>query len=264
MAKTTAPTKTGPAQAPASKQAPSATDLSERVPTGIDGLDELCEGGLERGSSVLCIGEPGSGKTTMMTQFLVNGALQQGEGGVFLSFEESKESIMHHSLSFGWDMNEMEKQGAVAIVNYKPHEVKRLAEEGGGMIWDTISETGAKRIAIDSLSAYVVLFDSQYQAREAQRNLFELVRKWGCTTMLSGEVAEVGGHLPAGMDYLSDAVILLHHPRQRNVRFRAIEILKMRGTNHSQKICPFEFLPGIGMRVYPGEDIFEEFKTQGF
>ncbi len=265
MAKTAAPPKPSSAQAPGAKQPPSQADLSERVPTGIEGLDELCEGGLERGSSVLCMGEPGAGKTTMMTQFLVNGALQQGEGGVFLSFEESKESIIRHSMSFGWDMAEMEKQGAVAIINYKPHEVKRLAEEGGGMIWDTISETGAKRIAIDSLSAYVVMFESQYQAREAQRNLFELVRKWGCTTMLSGEAAEIGGHMPAGMDYLSDAVILLHHPRQRNVRFRAIEILKMRGTNHSQKICPFEFLPGSGMRVYPGEDIFEEFKSrEGF
>ena len=225
---------------------------------------ESCEGGFERGSSILALGEPGSGKTTMMTQFLVNGALNYGEGGVFLSFEETKESIVRHSLSFGWDLNALERQGAVAIVNYKPHEVKRLAEEGGGLIWDTITETGAKRIAIDSLSAYVVLFESQYQAREAQRNLFELVRKWGCTTMMSGEAGASGDRSSVGMDYLSDAVLIMHHPRQRNVRFRAIEILKMRGTNHSQKICPFEFLPNVGMKVYPGEDIFEEFGTKGF
>ena len=274
MAKMAVPSKTGAAtqtknppaaQAPAQAQTQNSdVGLPERIPTGIEGLDELCEGGFERGSSVLCLGEPGSGKTTMMTQFLVNGALQYGEGGVFLSFEENKESIIRHSLSFGWDLNALEKQGAVAIINYKPHEVKRLAEEGGGLIWDTITETGAKRIAIDSLSAYVVLFESQYQAREAQRNLFELVRKWGCTTMMSGEAGASGDRSSVGMDYLSDAVLLMHHPRQRNVRFRAIEILKMRGTNHSQKICPFEFLPGAGMKVYPGEDIFEEFGTKGF
>ncbi len=127
MAKTAAPPKNA---YPAKAGAP-AVDLSERVPTGIDGLDELCEGGFDRGSSVRAMGEPGAGKTTMMSQFLVNGALQQGEGGVFLSFEESKESIIRHSVSFGWDMNELEKSGAVAIINYKPHEVKRLAEEGG-------------------------------------------------------------------------------------------------------------------------------------
>ena len=280
MAKPITPTKTGAtpqmrgisnaqANGPAAMQSqpqtpPPSADLSERVPTGIEGLDDLCEGGFERGSSVLALGEPGSGKTTMMTQFLVNGALNHGEGGVFLSFEETKESIIRHSASFGWDLNALEKQGAVAIINYKPHEVKRLAEEGGGLIWDTITETGAKRIAIDSLSAYVILFESQYQAREAQRNLFELVRKWGCTTMMSGEAAASVDRSSVGMDYLSDAVLLLHHPRQRNVRFRAIEILKMRGTNHSQKICPFEFLPSVGMKVYPGEDIFEEFGTKGF
>jgi len=83
--------------------------------------------------------------------------------------------------------------------------------------------------------------------------------------LLSGEAAESKDRSSAGMDYLADAVLVMHHPRQRNVRFRALEILKMRGTNHSQKLCPFEFLPGVGIRVYPGEDIFEEFKTrEGF
>jgi len=242
-----------------------AVTVQPRVPSGVPGLDELCDGGFEKGSSVICLGEPGSGKTTLLTQFLVNGAMEHGEPGVFLSFEENKESIMRHALSFGWDLQRMEKEGAVSIVTYKPHEVRRLAEEGGGLIWDTINEVGAQRIAIDSLSAYVVLFDSPYQAREAQRNLFELVGKWNCTTIFSGEAADSKDRSSAGMDYLADALMVLHHPRQRNVRFRALEILKMRGTNHSQKLCPFEFLPGVGIRVYPGEDIFEEFKTrEGF
>jgi KaiC/GvpD/RAD55 family RecA-like ATPase len=231
-----------------------------RVPTGIPGLDELCEGGFERGSAILCLGEPGSGKTTMLTQFLVNGALDYGEGGVFISFDESKDSILRHSLAFGWDLAQLEKEGAVSVITYKPHEVRRLAEEGGGLVWDTINEIGAQRISIDSLSSYVVLFDTPYSAREAQRNLFELVHKWGCTTMLSGEAAASKDRSSEGMDYLADAVLILHHPRQHDVRFRAIEILKMRGTNHSAKLCPFDLLPGIGMRVYPNEDIFEKFE----
>ena len=286
MAKTPSSARTSPAAAGQALRAPSSAQnpalrgaaapsggeqildevkVAPRVPSGIPGLDELCEGGFEKGSTVLALGEPGSGKTTLLTQFLVNGALEHGEGGVFLSFEENKDSIIRHSLSFGWDLQQLEKEGAVSIVSYKPHEVRRLAEEGGGLIWDTINETGAQRITIDSLSAYVVLFDTPYAAREAQRNLFELVRKWNCTTVVSGEAGESAGRSSAGMDYLADAVLILHHPRQRNVRFRALEILKMRGTNHSQKICPFEFLPGAGMKVYPGEDIFEEFGTrEGF
>lgn len=263
MAKTPSASKSSPMPGEPPSSIP--VTVAPRVPSGVPGLDELCGGGFEKGSTMLCLGEPGSGKTTLLTQFLVNGALEHGESGVFLSFDEAKDSILRHSLSFGWDLAQLEKEGAVSVVTYKPHEVRRLAEEGGGLIWDTINETGAQRIAIDSLSSYVVLFDTPYAAREAQRSLFELVHKWGCTTLLSGEAASSGDRSSEGMDYLADGVLILHHPRQRNVRFRAVEILKMRGTNHSQKICPFEFLPGIGMKVYQGEDIFEEFGTrEGF
>lgn len=234
-----------------------------RMQTGVPGLDELCEGGFESGSTVLVMGEAGCGKTSLLTQFVVAGAREFDEPGVFLSFEEPRESIFRHSRSFGWDLEKMENDKKLAVINYKPHEVRKLAEEGGGLIWDTITEIGAKRVAIDSLSSYTVLFESVYQAREAQLSLFEMVRKWGCTTLFSGEaMRNTTARTISGMEYLTDAVILLHHPRQRNIRSRAIEVLKMRGTNHSQKICPFEFISGEGLRVYPGEDIFEEFSGE--
>jgi len=235
----------------------------ERTPTGVPGLDELTEGGFERGSTVLVMGEAGCGKTSLLMQFLHAGSTKYNEPGIFLSFEEHHDSIIKHSLAFGWDLQKLEDEKKIAIINYKPHEVRKLTEEGGGLIWDTISEIGAKRFAIDSLSSYTVLFESTYQAREAQLNLFEMVRKWGCTTMFSGEaIRNTTAKTLSGMEYLTDGVILLHHPRQRNVRFRALEVLKMRGTNHSQKICPFEFLSGEGLRIYPGDDIFEEFKSK--
>jgi len=235
----------------------------ERAPSGIPGFDELCEGGFERNSSVLVMGDAGSGKTTFLTQFIVSGAREHDEPGLMISFEESRESIARHSISFGWNLNQLEKENKLVIINYKPHEVKHLAEEGGGMIWDAINEIGAKRIAFDSLSSYISLFDSAYKARSAQLSLFDLVHKWGCTTLFSAEAIKGSAQRAfSGVDYLADSVIIMHHPRQRNVRFRALEIFKMRGTNHSQKICPFEFVPGEGIYVYPGEDIFEEFRTK--
>lgn len=231
-----------------------------RTPSGIPGLDELCEGGFERNSSILVLGGAGSGKTTFLMQFVYSGALFYDEPGVFLSLEEPKERLIKHAFDFGWDLKTLEDDGKLAIINYKPHEIKKLSEEGGGLIWDTITEIGAKRVAIDSLTSYVVLFGSLYQAREAQLNLFEMVRKWNCTTLFSGEASKNASvRTKFGMEYLSDGVVALHHPRHGNSRIRAMEIFKMRGTNHSQKICPFDIVPKEGIIAYPNEDIFEGF-----
>jgi len=232
-------------------------DIGGRTPSGIPGLDELCEGGFERNSTVLVAGGAGSGKSIFLTQFIYSGAAFYDEPGIFLSLEEPKEKIRIHAKRFGWDLQAMEHEGRLAILNYKPHEVRKLSEEGGGLIWDTITEIGARRIAIDSLSSYVVLFGNIYEAREAQLDLFEMVRKWKCTTLFSGEsIADNSNETKFGMEYLTDSVIGLHHQKQDNSRTRSLEIFKMRGTNHSSKICPFDILPKEGLVVYPKEEVF--------
>ncbi len=231
----------------------------DRVPTGIPGLDDLLSGGFEKESNVLVMGGPGSGKTTFLVQFLINGVLKYKEPGIFLTFEEQKETIVKHMGNFGWDLDQLEEDGMFTIITYKPHEVKKLLDEGGGMIWDSIHSIGAKRLAVDSLSTYAMLFDTNYQMRESQLLLFDLLRKWDITTLLSGEAKNASALKQfTGMEYLTDGVILLHHPRQGNTRIRALEILKLRGIGHSQKICPFEFIEGKGIEVYPEEDVFSE------
>jgi len=232
-------------------------DTQERVPTGIPGLDELCEGGFERNSTVLVMGSAGSGKSMLLSQFIYSGATFYNEPGIILSLGEQAEQIRSHCMKFGWDLKSLEEEEKLAVLNYKPQEVRKLSEEGGGLIWDTISEIGARRISIDSLSSYVGLFADVHQAREAQIVLFDMVRKWKCTTLFSAESAEGNIHTGLGMEYLADAVLALSHPKRENTRYRSLEILKMRGTNHSNKTCPFEILPQDGLVTYPGEDLFE-------
>ncbi len=232
-----------------------------RVKTGIPGLDELVGGGFEPQSTTLVMGEAGTGKTTFLAQFLYNGATRHNEPGVLLSFEEPSSSIINHMANYGFDFASLEEKNLFASINYRPHEVKKLVDEGGGLIWDTISQLGAKRLAIDSLTSYAMLFESRYQAREAQLSLFELLHKWGCTTLLSAEGIDTGRiRVTSGMEYLSDGVVILHHPRHQSSRYRALEVLKMRGSAHSEKMCPFEFAVGEGIKVYPGENIFYEVK----
>ncbi|MEM4348220.1 MAG: ATPase domain-containing protein [Candidatus Anstonellaceae archaeon] len=234
------------------------------VPSGIPGLDELMGGPLEEASTTIVLGGPGCGKTTFLCQFLYNGAVQYGDPGVLLSFEEPSSTIFKHMQNFGFDFVSLEQQNLFASISYRPHEVRKLVEEGGGLIWDTISSIGAKRLAIDSLTSYTMLFESAYQAREAQLLLFELLHKWKCTTLLSAEgKPSILEHGMSGMEYLADGVIVLHHPRHQSARYRAIEVLKMRGKRHSEKLCPFEFIEGKGIQIYPGETIFYELQEDG-
>jgi circadian clock protein KaiC len=251
--------------APASRQvaAPQQAQADDKVSTGIGGLDELIGGGLEHGSTTLVMGDAGCGKTTFLTQFLYNGAVKEDEPGVLLSFEEPSASIVKHMRNFGFDFAALEEQNLFQAISYRPHEVKKLVDEGGGLIWDTIASLGAKRLAIDSLTSYAMMFETIYRAREAEILLFELLHKWGCTTLLSAEgLYSDKVKMATGMEYLCDGVIHLHHPRYQASRYRAIEIIKMRGTKHSEKLCPFEFIEGEGIRVYPGETVFYDLKKK--
>lgn len=234
-----------------------------RVGSGIPGLDELMGGGFERSGTTLVMGDSGSGKTTFLAQFIYNGAVEYDEPGVILSFEEPAASIVKHMKGFGFDFKSLESKGLFSAINYRPHEVKKLVDEGGGLIWDTISSIGAKRLVVDSLTSYAMLFDSVYRAREAELGLFELMRKWNCTTLLSADGLRTETmKITTGMEFLSDGLIQLHHPRYQATRYRAIEVFKMRGIRHSEKLCPFKFIDGEGIRVYPNETIFYEVDKQ--
>jgi KaiC/GvpD/RAD55 family RecA-like ATPase len=232
-----------------------------RVASGIPGLDSLLGGGFEEASTTLIMGGPGCGKTTFLAQFLYRGASEFGEAGVLLSFEEEQSSIRQHMASFGIDFDALEKQGMFSQISYRPHEVKKLVDEGGGLIHDTVSSLGAKRLAIDSLTSYTLLFDTPYKAREAEIAFFELLRKWKCTTLLSAEgMPSDKDRATGGIEYLSDGVIVMHHPRVPGGRYRALEILKMRGSKFVEKLCPFEFVEGIGIQVHPDAEIFYDVK----
>lgn len=250
-----------PARPPAQQYAPPQPDA--KVGSGIEGLDGLIGGGFEQSSTTLVMGDAGCGKTTFLAQFLYNGAVKYGEPGVLLSFEEPSESIVKHMRNFGFDFAALEEQNLFSAISYRPHEVKKLVDEGGGLIWDTISALGAKRLAVDSLTSYAMMFETVYRAREAEILLFELLHKWGCTTLLSAEgLYSDKIKVATGMEYLCDGVIHLHHPRYQASRYRAIEVIKMRGSKHSEKLCPYEFVEGEGIRVYPGETVFYDLKKR--
>jgi len=229
-----------------------------RVKTGIVGFDELISGGFERESIVLTVGASGTGKTIFGMQFLYKGVVDYSEPGVFISFEEDRAQLFSQAMDFGWDFDSLEKQGNFRLLEFKPHQVTKILEEGGGQIRDALAEISAKRIVVDSITAYGLLFPDEYKRREKILEFFGLLRKWGVTSVVVCEDnPEDVEKQQGGIGFISDAVVSLYyeHDKEKGIRIHSLEVLKMRGTKHTNKVCAVNF-EKEGMIVYPDVEIF--------
>lgn len=221
----------------------------ERVPSGVPGVDKLIEGGFVKNSVILVQGDTGTTKTTFCLQYLYHGAIKYDEPGVFISFSETEAAIIQHANMFGWDLEDLTKKDKFAIIKYSPHEVINVMSEGGGSIRDTIESIGAKRLVIDSLTAYALFFESKYKANESILDLFEMLRKWNATTLVTAEVpTDVRRRGESTLGFLTDGIINLYHTRKRNKVSRALEVVKMRDTNHDENINNF-VIDNDGLRI---------------
>lgn len=236
---------------------PFSRDREHHIPTGIPGLDELIEGGFEKGAVILVAGDTGTGKSTFAMQYLYNGATKYNEPGIYLTFEERKDEIFRHMQRYGWDLQKLERQKKMVVLQYPPHDIDRFMLEGE-IIEDTIKDLGAKRLVIDSITSFALIFDSRYKRKLGIVKVLELLKKWGCTTLLTSEASPTQqGEIRAkfSLGYLADGLIHLYNIRQGDQRQKALEIVKMRGISHSNLIVPFEFKQK-GIELYPNQPVF--------
>ncbi|MDO8339750.1 MAG: ATPase domain-containing protein [Candidatus Burarchaeum sp.] len=233
-----------------------ASAAKDRVQTGIPGLDSMIGGGFERGSAVVVAGDAGSGKTTFAMQFLHYGAKKLGECGLYITFEEQKESLFAHMEKFGLNFDELEKKGLVHVLEYPPHEVDRFVSEGG-VIEDMIKDGNIKRVVVDSITSLVLLHENEYKRRQSFLMTLEALKKWGCTSLLTSEARTVGGEVRSrfGIDYLADGMLAIHAVRRVDERDLAFEILKLRGIAHERKMCPLK-ITEKGVMLFPGQPVF--------
>jgi len=220
-----------------------------RVKTGIKNFDKLIQGGFEKNSTNLIVATGGSGKTLIAAQFLMEG-MQQGEKCLYITFEEKKDEFFSNMLSLGWDVEKYEKEGKFFFVEYTPEKVKTMLEEGGGIIETLVLTKKITRIAIDSITSFGLLFENEFQKRTSALELFNMLRKWECTSVLTYERDPLRDIKTTSriLEFESDSIILLYYVRGKRDRQRYIEILKMRGTDHSKEIWPFYIEKG-GVRV---------------
>lgn len=224
----------------------------ERVPLGIPELDRLIEGGLKSQSVNLVSGGAGSGKTIMAMQYLVEG-IRKGEAGIYITFEETKKRIYEDMLRFGWDLPKHEKTGMFNFLEYTPEQVKKLLVEGGGIIESLIEKSKAKRLVIDSITSFALLYEEELAKKEASLTLFKLIDKWGCTGLLTSQDKPwTTGGLSTALDFEVDGIIILYHIKQKGIRKRGLEIVKMRGTRTPEKTFSMQ-ITDKGIRINPRE-----------
>ncbi len=217
----------------------------EKIPTGISKFDEMVKGGFEKESINLVAGGSGSGKTIFALQFLLEG-IKRGEHVLYVTFEEKKEDFYRNMKKFGWDLEKVEKSGKFIFLEYSPEKVKMMLDEGGGPIETTVLKYKIKRLVIDSITSFSILFDEELSRKKSMLGLFDIIGKWNCTTLLTVQYdpsKKSGGISP--IEFEADSITLLHFINIKNKRERFIEILKMRGTDHSTETRHFEIEKGI-------------------
>lgn len=214
---------------------------TEKISTNIKNLDRIVEGGFNKNSTNLIVGNSGSGKTIFAMQFLIGG-MNDGEKCLYVTFEEKKIAFYDNMKKFGWDLEEYEKKGLLTFLEYTPSKVKTMLDEGGGTIESVILTKKITRIVIDSISSFELLFEDELSKREAAIALFGMIRDWSCTSLLTyeeepTEKEKVSSH---ALEFESDSIIIMYFISDKGKRMRFIEVLKMRGTEHSTKMYPFE------------------------
>jgi circadian clock protein KaiC len=221
-------------------------DTKERISTGISSLNHLISGGFVKNSVNLVEGGSGTGKSIFAMQYLMDG-IKNKEAVLYITFEEKKDNFYKNMSDFGWDLEKEEKTEKFHFLEYSPEKIKMMLDEGGGSIESMVLRHKITRIVIDSITSFTLLFDTDLEKRGAALGLFDVIRKWGCTTLLivqhdplKEEKADI-----SLLEYEVDGIILLYFKKGEGKRERSIEVVKMRGTYHSTKIHIFEIKNGI-------------------
>jgi KaiC domain protein len=228
-----------------------------RLDLGIKGLDDMIQGGVPRRHLIVTIGSAGTGKTTFGLQFLYHG-LQNGENAIFITLEQSHESIIDTANEWGWGFDSYEKQGSLAVVDLDPVEMANSLDNIQTELPRLIRDFGADRLVLDSVSLLEMMYEEQASRRTEVFEFTRSLKQAGVTTFLTSEASESSPYASRHgiIEYLTDAVFILQYVRGENQEARlAVEIQKIRNANHSREKKPYE-ITSDGLSVYQQANIF--------
>jgi circadian clock protein KaiC len=227
-----------------------------KIPTGIQGLDEISEGGFPKGRTILICGSAGCGKTLFGIQFLVKGIEESEEPGVFISFEESKNDLSQNVKSFGIDLEKLiaAKKLRIDHVSVERSQIEETGEydlEGLFIrLNHAIDTIGAKRVVLDTIESLFSGIKNTAILRAEVRRLFHWLKDKGVTTIITGERGDNTLTRQGLEEYVSDCVILLDFRVIDQIATRRLRIIKYRGSTHGTNEYPF-LIDETGVSVLP-------------
>ncbi len=243
-------------------------DDPNRVPIGITGFDDLCGGGLIRNSTYLLSGAAGAGKTIFGLQYIYNGIIGYGENGIYITTEERPEQIRKNVKAFGWDLEALEREGKLAIVDacstkigipsnekyidVRPFDMHSMIDQ----IIRIQEGIDARRAVVDGTTPIGFYLQDTSKIRVELLKLSTTLEILGLTSLMTCEIIDENNPSRFGVEmFVTEGTILMYYNRTNNVRVRSIEIFKMRGSDHSKNMHPFEITQN-GIVVHPHEEVY--------
>jgi KaiC/GvpD/RAD55 family RecA-like ATPase len=226
----------------------------DRVKTGIAGMDELLNGGIPVNRHVAVYGGPGAGKSSFCFEYLYRGA-KIGENGVYISLEESPDDFLSNmSSTFHFDdVDSLVKEGKLEVVKPDKLDLDSVAE----ILEDSITGNDVKRAVIDSATMIRLSFKDISDYRQTIFEFFSLLRNLDCTALMTVEspAQDLAATTFEIEHYVMDGIVNLYNLGKSETRIKAIEVYKMRGTDHVRDKVPYKITPE-GFKIYVGEKVF--------
>lgn len=251
-----------PAWSPVPTKAVEVSARRDRCPTGIDGLDNILNGGIPRGNTIMLSGNPGTGKTSLSLEFLLHGA-REGEKCVFIAATEPQEKLITNMIPYDFFDKDLLKSGKLQFVDLadvqkkaKTDKAELNAEEANDLlqaILEVAKDKEAERLVIDSITSVATQLASKERIRDFLSRLIQGLSKLTCTTLLVSEVS-AGPHeiySASGVEEaVVDGVIVMGNLERRGDLLRTLQVVKMRGTQHSRAKYILD-LTSVGLLLAP-------------
>jgi circadian clock protein KaiC len=231
-----------------------ATATALRIPTRVEGLDSLIQGGLQKGDFVLLVGGIGTGKTIFSSQFVYNAAKQDDEHSVFATFEEDVNSLKRNMRLFGMDFDPLEKEKKVKIMDLESLEGRGMGSNIETLL-AAIDDIKATRLVVDSLTAFLSGATEKFDYSFLMHLIYKTLKREGITTLMTVSKFQAEQPLSSGIEeFVADGIFSLENYVAKGVELKTrFMVRKLRGTEHSRKYHTVAFTPS-GLNILPYSD----------